>query len=250
MLALAHKMAAASGEVLKRYFRSSLSVERKADSSPVTRADREAEAVMRTLIETHFPEHGIIGEEMGEAFTGAAYQWVLDPIDGTRAFLAGYPTFTTLIALVQNGVPILGIIDQPISGERWVGMTGSVTKQGDSPLKVRGADMLGDAVLATTSIDYFTPSQAESFGKLRKNCANCALGGDAYAYAMLASGQVDVVVDAGLKPYDFCALVPVIQGAGGVITDWSGDPVTLDSDGTLIASANAQLHQQALALLK
>ena len=250
MLPLAQLMADASGEIIRRYFRSGVVVDSKADASPVTRADREAETAMRALIEAQFPAHGIVGEEHGNQRSDAEYQWVLDPIDGTRGFIAGYPLFTTLIALLYRGEPVLGIINQPILNERWVGISGQESTLNFKNVAVRDCRALGSAVLATTSVDYFTPEQAQKFSGLRKQCANTALGGDAYAYAMLASGHLDIVVDAGMKPYDFCALKPVVEGAGGVITDWKGKPLTLSSDGSVLAAATQELHAAALALLK
>ncbi len=245
----AHTLAHAAGDIVRRHFHTPLTVETKADASPVTLADRESENAMRALIEARYPRHGILGEEFGTRNEQAPWQWVLDPIDGTRAFIAGYPTFTILISLVKDGVPVLGIIDQPTQHERWVGVAGEKTTSHNRPLMTRNTRMLAQSMLATTSTDYFTPGQAEAFARLKPQCKYTTLSGDAYAYAMLASGKIDVVVDAGLKPFDFCALVPVIQGAGGIITDWGGNAVTLKSDGRVLAAANAELHQQALKLL-
>ncbi len=206
MLALAHRMADAAGEIIRRYWRMPIIAQRKADASPVTLADREAEAAMRALIEAHYPDHGIIGEEFGNLREDAPFQWVLDPIDGTRAFIAGYPTFTTLIALAKDGVPILGVIDQPITKERWVGMAGEKSTLDGKTIATRDCRILENAVIATTSAPYyFNPEQAAIFEKIRKICAQTVIGGDGYGYAMLASGQIDIFIDAGLKPYDFCA---------------------------------------------
>ncbi|MDE3061180.1 MAG: histidinol-phosphatase [Pseudomonadota bacterium] len=276
-LSLANRLADAAGEVSRRYWRSPLPVDAKADQSPVTIADREAEQAMRALIEQALPDHGIVGEEFGNARPESPYQWVLDPIDGTRAFIAGYPTFTTLIALAKDGVPILGIVDQPITKERWVGVSGKPTtychpresgdpsllaEQGqktvsgaDAPLmdsRLRGNDKkLSQAVIATTSAPYyFNPAEAAAFDHIRKACVHTVIGGDGYGYAMVASGHIDLFIDSGLKPYDFCAHVPVIEGAGGVITDWNGRPLTLRSDGRVMAAGNKKLHQEALAILQ
>ncbi len=219
----------------------------KGDASPVTIADRSVENALRDFIEAQYPDHGIIGEEFGSIRPEARYQWVIDPIDGTRSFIAGYPLFTTLISLTYHGTPVLGLIDQPISGERWVGAYGIESVLNGESVRTRGCTELSKAVIATTSIDYFTPEQSQQFKKLRSSCANGVLGGDAYAYAMLASGQIDIVVDAGMKPYDYCALKPVIEGAGGLITDWKGQPLTIHSDGSVLAAASKELHQAALA---
>jgi myo-inositol-1(or 4)-monophosphatase len=254
IIALALRLSDVAGDILRRHFRMPLPVVQKADESPVTLADREVEHAMRAAIEAEFPEHGIIGEEFGDVRDEAAYQWVLDPIDGTRSFLGGYPLFTTLISLTHKGLPLLGVIYQPVLRERWFCVRGGTSTLTDAtgikPAIVRGGRGLAAAVVATTSADYFTPLQLESFLKLKKHCAGSVLGGDAYAYAMLASGQIDVVVDAGLKPFDYCALVPVIEGAGGIITDWNGKAVTLGCDGRILAAANAALHAEALAHLR
>lgn len=248
-LALAHHMADAAGHILQRYWRSSNLVDRKSDLSPVTLADREVEKALRAMVEDNCPDHGIIGEEFGSLREDAALQWVIDPIDGTRSFIAGYPIFATLIALVENGTPILGIIDQPISGERWVGARGEETTRNGRPVNVRDCRVLPIALAATTSVGYFNPKEQKSFDTLKEKCGNVTYGGDAYAYAMLASGHIDIVIDAATKPYDFCALAPVIEGAGGVITDWRGKPLKLNSDGHILAAGNKELHEQALELL-
>lgn len=248
-------MADAAGDIARRAYRTPGVVEHKQDASPVTQTDREVEAAMRSLIEATFPAHGIIGEEFGNVRENARFQWVLDPIDGTRSFIAGYPLFTTLISLVCDGVPLLGVINQPITNERWIGVKGAKTiyerafQAATFVAEKKRAVPMAHAVIASTSIDYFTPEQMQSFLTLKKQCANSVLGGDALAYAMLASGGIDIVVDAGLKTYDFCALAPVIEGMGGVISDWRGHPITLGSDGRVIAARNAILHEQALTFL-
>ena len=250
-LALAKKLADAAGEVSRRYWRSPLPVDAKADSSPVTKADCEAEQVMRALIEHAFPDHGIIGEEFGNVRPESPYQWVLDPIDGTRAFIAGYPTFTTLIALIKDSIPILGIVDQPISRERWIGIAGKPSMTNGRPITTRNSVSLNHAVIATTSAPYhFNPSEIAAFEEVRKRCMQTIIGGDGYGYAMLAGGHIDLFIDSGLKPYDFCAHVPVIEGAGGFITDWNGQPLTLHSNGRVIAAGSKKLHQEALAILQ
>lgn len=249
LLKMALELSDAAGDVLRRYFRQPVMRDIKADASPVTAADRDAEQAMRRLIERVYPDHGIIGEEFGNVREQAEYKWVLDPIDGTRAFLGGYPLFTTLISLVKDAKPVLGLIYQPIQQERWLCVAGGKTTLNNHPVSVRGAARLADAVVATTSADYFTPEQAGQFQQLKRACAASVLGGDAYAYAMLASGQLDMVVDAGLKAYDFCALAPVVEGAGGVMADWDGQPISLASDGRVVAAASRALLDEALGLL-
>ncbi len=249
-IAFASTLADAAGEVVRRHFRVPLSIDTKADKSPVTEADREVETVICDLIAKRFPDHGIFGEEHGKKNESAVWQWVIDPIDGTRSFIAGYPIFTTLIALVKDNVPVLGIIDQAVTGERWLGVSGTPTLYNGKPCVVHKKTSLAEAVIATTSTGYFKEDEADTFTYLKNRCRYAMLSGDAYAYAMLVCGRVDIVVDVALKPYDFCALRPVIEGAGGVFTNWEGHPITLQSEGHVIAAANTELHHQAMALLR
>lgn len=236
-LALALALADAAGAAIRPLFRGAWDYERKADRSFVTEADRAAEAAMRKLIEDTFPADGIIGEEYGTRNEGAGRQWVLDPIDGTTSFIAGRPIFGTLIALLQDGWPTLGIIDQPVSGERWVGSIGQPTLFNGSPAQTKSLKELSDAVLATTSPHLFTNDEADAFMSVAKQVAEkkIVFGGDCYNYALVASGHIDIVIEAGLKLYDYAALVPVVEGAGGMMADWQGNPLDAGSDGTVIA---------------
>jgi len=236
-LALAIRLADLAGAAIRPLFRGQWSEEKKADRSFVTEADRAAEAAMRGAIEAAFPDDGIIGEEYGTRNEGAGRQWVLDPIDGTTSFIAGRPIFGTLIALLQDGWPVLGIIDQPINGERWVGRIGQPTLFNGKPAAARPLKELGDAVLATTSPHLFTNLEADAFMSVAKQVAEkkIVFGGDCYNYGLVASGHVDVVIEAGLKLYDYAALVPVVEGAGGLMADWQGNPLDAGSDGTVIA---------------
>ncbi len=249
-LDFAHSLAEASGEILRDGFKSQYRVESKADLSPVTQLDIAVEERIRTFIEEKFPGHGIVGEELGSIREESPYQWVIDPIDGTKAFIAGKTSFTTLIALLHHEKPVIGIIDQPIQRERWVGISGEQSLYNKAPLPhLNNQKSLQASQISTTSTDYFTKEQAEKFAKLCEKAENCILGGDAYAYGLLASGNLEIVVDAGMKPYDFLALAPVIEGVGGFITDWAGKPLTLHSDGSVIACANKDLHADSLKLL-
>ena len=236
-LALALRLADAAGAAIRPLFRGQWSQERKADRSYVTEADRAAEAAMRKLIEAEFSADGIIGEEYGTRNEGAGRQWVLDPIDGTTSFIAGRPIFGTLIALLQDGWPVLGIIDQPISGERWVGRIGQPTLFNGSPAQTKPLKDLADAVLATTSPHLFTNEEADAFMSVAKQVAEkkIVFGGDCYNYGLVASGHIDLVIEAGLKLHDYAALVPVVEGAGGMMADWQGNPLDAGSDGTVIA---------------
>ena len=236
-LALALRLADVAGAAIRPLFRGQWRHECKSDRSFVTEADRAAETAMRRLIEDTFPTDGIIGEEYGTRNEGAGRQWVLDPIDGTTSFIAGRPIFGTLIALLQDGWPVLGIIDQPVSGERWVGQIGQPTLFNGKPAATRPLKELSDAVLATTSPHLFTNEEADAFMSVAKQVAEkkIVFGGDCYNYALVASGHVDVVIEAGLKLYDYAALVPVVEGAGGMMADWQGNPLDAGSDGTVIA---------------
>jgi len=248
-LALAGALADRAGAVLRKYFRTSLPVEDKADRTPVTAADREAESEMRALIEARFPDHGILGEEHGRTRPGADYVWVIDPLDGTKSFIAGVPLFGTLIALTFKGVPVLGIVDQPILRERWLGAEGRPTTLNGKPAKTRQCTALAAATLYATSPDMFAGADAKAFDALRAGVKLARYGADCYAYGLLASGFVDLVVEAGLKPYDFCALAPVVEGAGGEMSDWRGETLTIQSDGRVVAAGDPALAEAARARL-
>lgn len=234
-LALAQRLADAAGAAIRPFFRARYEIEDKADASPVTEADRAAEIAIRDLLEKERPGDGIVGEEYGATRSEAARIWVLDPIDGTRSFIAGRPIFGTLIALMQDGWPILGIIDQPISGERWVGAIGMPTTYNGKPVRTRSCRALDQAILATTGPQFFPGHTAEHFSILGGQCRDTIWGGDCYNYALVANGHIDIVVEAGLKLHDLAALVPIVEGAGGRMCDWAGDPLTDASDGNVVA---------------
>ncbi len=234
---LANRLAEAAGDAIRPLFRGDWSQEQKGDRTFVTEADRAAEAAMRAIIEEVEPNDGIIGEEYGTRNDGAGRQWVLDPIDGTTSFIAGRPIFGTLIALMQDGWPVLGVIDQPILKERWVGRVGGETTFNGKPVRCAACKELSDAVLATTTPHQFSGDEVEAFMGVAKSVAERKIiyGGDCYNYALLANGHVDIVIEAGLKLYDFAALVPVVEGAGGIMSDWQGNPLDAGSDGSVIA---------------
>lgn len=246
---LAHSLADAAGTIVQRYFRKPISVDDKADASPVTIADRESEASMRRLIEERAPNHGIFGEEYGLERTDAEWVWVLDPIDGTKAFITGKPSFGTLIALLHDGVPVLGIIDQVVLGERWLGITGQPTTFNGKPIHVRACPDLGRAALYATGPDMFPGADAEAFNILQQRVKLTRFGADCYAYGLLAMGFVDLVVESSLHPYDYSAMGPIIEGAGGIITDWHGRPLNLRSDGRVVAAGDRTAHAAALNVL-
>ena len=246
---LAIALAEASRPIIRRYFRRDFEVFDKADATPVTNADREAEAAMRALIAETFPAHGVIGEEHGADRADAEYVWVLDPIDGTKAFVAGLPLFGTLIGLAHRGRPILGVIDHPATDERWLGAAGRGTTCNGAPVRTRArADMAG-ATLYATAPEMFTGAEAHAFERVRRAVKLTRYGTDCYAYAMLASGFGDLVVKTDLKIMDYMPVVPVVEGAGGMMTDWQGRPLSFASDGRILAAGDAHTHAQALPLL-
>jgi inositol-phosphate phosphatase/L-galactose 1-phosphate phosphatase/histidinol-phosphatase len=248
-LTLALCLADAAGAEIRPYFRRPLVVDDKPDQTPVTAADRAAEAAMRALIEAHFPDHGIIGEEFGRVREEAEFVWVLDPIDGTKSFISGVPLFGTLIALTRRRRPILGIIDQPISRERWVGGAGRATILNGAPVHCRPCPLLAAATLFATTPDMFREGDATAFTRLSTAVKLVRYGADCYAYGLLAAGFIDLVLEASLKPYDFCAMVPIVEGAGGVATDWQGEALDLASDGRILVAGDRRAHLAALALL-
>jgi inositol-phosphate phosphatase / L-galactose 1-phosphate phosphatase / histidinol-phosphatase len=234
---LANRLADAAGAAIKPFFRSAFTHETKADASPVTEADRAAEAAIRQILDAERPHDAVIGEEYGEKSGTSGRSWVIDPIDGTVSFMAGRPIFGTLIALLKDGWPVLGVIDQCINKERWVGATGLPTTLNGEPVQTRACQSLDEATLASSGPQYFNQHDGDHFMALAAKTAHKKMlfGGDCYNYALLASGHIDLVVEAGLKIHDFAALIPVIIGSGGMMSDWSGDPLHAASDGHVIA---------------
>ncbi len=246
---VAGRLADAAARIAMKYFRRDLAVDDKTDLSPVTSADREAEAAMRDILGAAFPEHGIYGEELGKDRIDAEYVWVLDPIDGTQSFVTGKPLFGTLIALTRLGVPVLGVIDAPALNERWLGIAGRPTTFNGAPARVRGCAELGRAWLYATSPQMFPGGDFDAFERLRGRVRRAVYGAECYAYGLLASGHVDLVAEATMQPYDFLALAPIVAGAGGIITDWRGEPLTLGSGGRVLAAGDARIHGAALEVL-
>jgi histidinol phosphatase-like enzyme (inositol monophosphatase family) len=248
-LDLALRLADAAGTMIRPYFRQPLTVDEKPDMSPVTVADRAVEQAMRALIERRFPEHGIIGEEFGGIRDHAEFVWVLDPIDGTKSFISGVPLFGTLIALTRDRRPILGIIDQPISRERWVGVAGRPTTLNGEVVHSRACDALSAATLFATTPDMFKGADAAVFARISGAAKLTRFGADCYAYGLVAAGFIDLVLEASLKPYDFCAMVPIVEGAGGIATDWCGATLDLASDGRIVVAGDRRIHRTALKLI-
>lgn len=240
-----------SRPLITKYFRNGADVVQKPDDSPVTIADKSVEAALRHAVADTFPDHAIIGEEEGGS-ADKPYCWVIDPIDGTRAFIIGKPLFGSLVALAHNGVPICGLIDMPELDECYLTRDGKayLRRHGrEEKLATRQTQELEHAHIATTSPEAFTQSGWQSFQKLSAECLSSHFGGDCYNYALLAAGHLDLVMEHQLAPHDIMALVPVMTAAGAVVTDWQGRPVTLHGDGSILAAGNANLHEKALAQL-
>ena len=254
LIAFANRLADAGGAVIRPYFRQRLDVSHKPGKhafDPVTEADRGAERVMRDLVAKERPEDGILGEEYGEAAGRNSHRWVLDPLDGTRAFITGRHEWGQLIALEENGRPVLGILDQPVLGERFIGVNGAahlVQAGRTTPLKVRECAGLSEAVLCTTDPStYFSPEQQAAFARVRAKARLTRFGGDCYLFAAMAMGFVDLIIEAGFQAWDVAALVPLVEGAGGIITSWDGGSVLPGN--TILAAGDKRLHAEVMALL-
>jgi histidinol-phosphatase len=251
--AFVDELAAVSGETIRPFFRSALSVENKSRSGgfdPVTAADRAAETAMRALIKRTFPEHGVVGEELGADRPDAEYVWVLDPIDGTKSFICGLPAWGTLIALTRGGVPIYGMMHQPFTREHFSGDGRGARYRGpagDRALRVRPCAALSDAIMLTTSPLLMNEADRQAFRRVEKEVRLSRYGGDCYAYCVLAAGHVDLLIETELKPHDVLALIPIIEGAGGIMTTWdNGRP---HNGGRIIAAGDKRVHEHAMALL-
>ena len=248
--AFAEHLAELARPIAKRYFRSDLKVIDKPDATPVTFADMEIETRLREEIAREYPTHGILGEEHDSVNLTAEWVWVIDPIDGTKAFTCGKPQFGTLVALAHHGAPAIGVIDQPITDERWVGVKGLGAWFNGVPMRVRPrATKLSDAIVLMTTPDMFVETGNAEFERLRRACKGIYYGGDCYNYALVAAGHVDLVVENRLKVVDFAAVVNPIIEAGGVACDWAGAPLTLASNGSIIAASSQTLAAEVLAVL-
>jgi myo-inositol-1(or 4)-monophosphatase len=250
--AFVNELAAISGETILPFFRTALTITDKGKDrfDPVTAADHAAETAMRSLIRRTFPAHGVVGEEFGADRPDAEYVWVLDPIDGTKSFMAGMPAWGTLIALTRFGEPVFGMMNQPFIGERFSGDGQAAQYKGpagDRHLRVRPCEKLADAVLFTTSPLLMDDADRTAFQKVEAAVKLSRYGGDCYAYCMLAAGHIDLVIETGLKPYDIVPLVPIITGAGGVITTWENGPAV--TGGRIVAASDRRVHAAALEML-
>lgn len=250
-IALVHRLADAARAAIAPHFRADTRVETKADLSPVTIADRAAEAAMRAILQKDRPSDGIVGEEFDRRPSRSGRTWVLDPIDGTRAFIAGRPLYGTLIALIEGERPVIGVIDAGAAGDRWVGVTvgEARTTLNARPMRVRPCATLAAARAGTTAPHLFGAAGHGAFGRVGRQVADMLFGGDCHNYGLLASGGLDLVIEDGLKVYDWAALVPVVEGAGGIITDWVGKPLTPASTGAVLAAGDRRVHAAVLHLI-
>ena len=248
--AFAAHLADLARPIAKRYFRSDLKVIDKQDATPVTLADMEIETCIREEIARVYPTHGVLGEEHDDTNLDAEWVWVIDPIDGTKAFTCGKPQFGTLVALMHQGEPVIGVVDQPITDERWMGVKRRGATFNGAAMRVTDVRKpLAETILLVTAPEQFTGEGAAAFARLKAACKGVYYSGDCYNYALLASGHVDLVVEMGLKTVDFAALVNPIVEAGGVACDWAGRSLTIASDGTIVAAANRALADEVLAVL-
>jgi myo-inositol-1(or 4)-monophosphatase len=255
LIAFANRLADASGAVIRPFFRQRIEVVHKPGLrafDPVTEADKGAERAIRAIIERDRPNDGILGEEYGAKPGSNGLRWVLDPMDGTRAFITGRHEWGSLIALEDREIPVLGILDQPVLGERFLGVNGrAVLLEGEkrTPLKVRDCNGLKDAILCATDPSvYFSPGQQAAFACVRAEARMTRFGGDCYLFAAMALGFVDIIIEAGFNRWDVAALIPLVEGAGGIITDWSGGDCR---DGkTILACGDKRVHEEAIKLLK
>ena len=230
-----------------KYLRGGYDFATKSDASPVTETDKRVEREIRAIIQGAFPDHGMLGEEYGAASETAEFVWVIDPIDGTRQFIVGYPFYGTLIALCQNGVPVLGVVEMPVMAERWVGVKGRQSTVNGLPIKTRPHDDLSTTLAASSNTEFVFPEDRAAYNHLMKTTKWRVYGGACYGYMSLAAGKVDLCYDSGImREVDYCALVPIVEGAGGIMSDWDGQPLTMHSGMKVLAAGDKRLHAQVL----
>ena len=248
--AFANHLSDESAKIIRKYFRKSFHVDNKEDESPVTIADKSAELKIRNLILDKYPSHGILGEEFEGKDIHSEYLWVIDPIDGTRSFIAGHKDFGTLISLLHNNKPIIGIINCPMHKERWVGVDGQQTTMNNQKVSTSSKESLNKCYLSTTGLYMFENDKfKKGFEKIIDKTMYHRFGGDCYNYGMIASGYIEIVIENMLKAHDYMALIPVIEGAGGKITDKYGKKINLNSDGSVVVSANKKIHTQIIDII-
>lgn len=247
-------LALKGGACAKQWFRTNINIDKKKDSSPVSEADRNTEAMLRQNILSRFPHHGLLGEEYGKENTESEYVWSIDPIDGTRSFITGSPLWGTLVALLKHGNPIIGAVEIPTLNERWIAYAGGGCSFSDNrgtliKAKVSTCTSLSNAKFYTTSPIYFDETEKTKIAAIIESVMEPRFGGDCYIYCLLASGFIDLVIESQLHPFDYLPLIPIIEEAGGIITDWQGKQLDMTSNGKVVAAATRELHKQALAIL-
>ena len=245
----ANLLADSASHTSMKYFRKKLEVDNKDDESPVTIADKETEKIIRDEIRKNFPNHGILGEEYENENLESEFIWVIDPIDGTRSYIAGHKDFGNLISLLHNNQPIIGIINCPAHNERWLGIKNVKTTCNGKSVLTSGIKKIENAYLFTSGVYFYEPFFRKGFETLKEKTKYFRLGGDCYMYGMLSSGLIDIVIEDTLKAHDYMALINVVEGAGGKISDKYGKPITLQSDGSLIASSSPQLHNEIINII-
>ena len=248
-LSFANKLADEASTISMEYFRTSLDIENKSDETPVTIADKNTELKLRSLIEKEYPNHGILGEEFDSINPDAEFIWVIDPIDGTKSYVAGHKDFGNLISLTQNKKPIIGIINCPAHEERWVGAKNQNSTLNKQPTRTSSVTKIEDAYFFSSGLYFDEPHLRNAVDKIKHKVKYYRYGGDCYMYGMVASGLIDFVIEDSLKVHDYMALVNVIEGSGGKVTDKFGNEITTDSRGSCIASANEKLHSELISLI-
>jgi inositol-phosphate phosphatase / L-galactose 1-phosphate phosphatase / histidinol-phosphatase len=250
LLKAALEISAAAAAIPMQYFRSSIVVEDKPDHTPVTIADRETEANIRRAIEKRFPTHAILGEEFGKTDRQADYTWIVDPIDGTRSFICGFPLFGMLLGVMRGDEPIVGVIRMPALNESFAGRRGAGAFKDGTPISCRRDIKLKDARIVINEANRMVMNEPLRLRRLMSAGQIRRFFNDCYPFALLASGQIDVVIDSDLQPYDYLPIVPVVEAAGGVMTAWHGEKLGLGSDGSVIAAATPELHREVMSLLR
>ncbi len=248
-LAFAVALAERSRRIMSQALAERPQIELKPDSSYVTETDKGIERELRVMIERAFPAHGILGEEYGAHNAGAAHVWVLDPIDGTAAFVAGLPVFGTLIALLHEGLPVIGVIDHVVTNDRWIGAAGRETTRNGMVVRTRACPSLAQAMMSASNPDFFSDAERPLFERVRSRTQWRIYGGSCFSYGLLACGRIDIALDSSLGIHDFAPYVPIITGAGGIITDWAGKPITIHSGPQILAAGDPERHAEVLSLL-
>lgn len=249
MLAFAHRLGDIAGDLLRRFARGPVAIEIKGDGSPVTQVDRAVETALREAIRREYPNHGVIGEEFGAERSDAEWVWIIDPLDGTKEFIQGLPLFGTLLALAHRGEIVLGLSEQPLTRDRWLGADGHGTTWNGDPVRVRPCPSLGQAVISTMGYDSFCPDRHDVLAALRRDCRATANGDTFFVFGLVAAGRIDAVASDTFKLHDYAAEDAIVRNAGGHITDWAGRRLTLVSDGTILAAGDARLAAEILARL-